>query len=141
MIETEVIVETRQELGTKTAVSLILFIFITSSLAMLGVYYSFPQMDPSEASLIKFPRDIEDAKKLGEVLSRYKKILPRGAGRILLHISIPPDICYPRVYISVYCVRVLVPFPRGFVRGLFLFCHRCLLLLPPVLPDRATSSS
>jgi len=73
MIETEVIVETRQELGTKTAVSLILFIFITSSLAMLGVYYSFPQMDPSEASLIKFPRDIEDAKKLGEVLSRYKE--------------------------------------------------------------------
>jgi len=73
VLDTEVIVETRHELGTKTALSLILAIFISSSLAMLGVYYSFPQVDPSEASVIKFPSDIEDAKKLGEVLSRYKE--------------------------------------------------------------------
>lgn len=73
MLETEVVVEARHDLGTKTALSLILLIFVTSTLAMLGVYYSFPQVDPSEASLIKFPRDIEDAKKLGEVLSRYKE--------------------------------------------------------------------
>jgi uncharacterized membrane protein YdjX (TVP38/TMEM64 family) len=68
----EAIQQSDHELGTKTALGLIILIFVSSSLIMLLVYYSFPGVDPSEAEFIKFPKDIEDAKKLGEVLSRYK---------------------------------------------------------------------
>ena len=33
----------------------------------------FPELEESEKEHIKLPRDIEDAKQLGTVLSRYKE--------------------------------------------------------------------
>lgn len=60
------------ELRTRTAILLLVLIFATSFTAMCLVYYSFPHLDPDEAEHIKFPKDIEDAKELGLVLSRYK---------------------------------------------------------------------
>jgi len=39
---------------------------------MCLVYYSFPNLEPDEVEHVKFPSDIEDAKQLGLVLSRYK---------------------------------------------------------------------
>ena len=61
---------TGNELSTRTALSLIVLIFISASLLMSLVYYSFPQIDESEREFIKFPKNIDDAKKLGEVLYR-----------------------------------------------------------------------
>jgi len=62
-----------QELGTKTAVSLLLLIFGSSALVMFLVWKTFPDMDPDDEKSIKFPKDIDDAKELGKVLSRYKE--------------------------------------------------------------------
>jgi len=61
------------ELQTGTAILLLLLIFSSSGLAMLAVYYTLPQMSPEDASHFKFPRTLEDAKELGQVLSRYKE--------------------------------------------------------------------
>ena len=60
------------ELSTKTAVSLLLLIFCSSILAMGLVWKTFPDMNPEDQESIKFPKDLDDAKKLGQVLSRYK---------------------------------------------------------------------
>jgi len=61
------------ELGTKTAVFLLLLIFGSSVLAMFLVWKTFPDMDPEDEKSLKFPKDIDDAKELGNVLSRYKE--------------------------------------------------------------------
>jgi len=61
------------ELGTRTAVSLLLLIFISSSLVMVLVWTTFPEVNEADKPDLKFPKDIEDAKKLGSVLSRYKE--------------------------------------------------------------------
>jgi len=60
------------DLRTRTALLLLVLIFLSSAGALAFVYYSFPQLDPDEAEHVKFPTDIEDAKQLGLVLSRYK---------------------------------------------------------------------
>ena len=61
------------ELGTKTAILLLLLIFFTSALAMFLVWKTLPPIDPEDQEDLKFPSDIEEAKKLGNVLSRYKE--------------------------------------------------------------------
>ena len=61
------------ELSTKTAISLLLLIFCSSLLAMGLVWKTFPDMNPEDQESIKFPKDLDDAKKLGQVLSRYKE--------------------------------------------------------------------
>jgi uncharacterized membrane protein YdjX (TVP38/TMEM64 family) len=60
-----------RELKTRTAVSLILLIFLSSALAMFLVYSTFPDVSETEKDVFKFPRDIEQAKQLGDLLSRY----------------------------------------------------------------------
>lgn len=60
------------ELRTRTAIGLLVLIFTMSLVALFFVYYSFPELDPDEAKHVKFPKDIEDAKQLGLVLSHYK---------------------------------------------------------------------
>ena len=37
------------------------------------VWKTFPDMNPEDQETIKFPKDLDDAKKLGQVLSRYKE--------------------------------------------------------------------
>eukprot|EP00092_Neocalanus_flemingeri_P027857 GFUD01030241.1.p1 GENE.GFUD01030241.1~~GFUD01030241.1.p1 ORF type:complete len:311 (+),score=67.40 GFUD01030241.1:41-973(+) len=69
----ETIPNSNHELGTKTAVILLLFIFSSSAIAMFLVWKTFPAMDPEDEKSFKFPKDIEDAKQLGNVLSRYKE--------------------------------------------------------------------
>ncbi|XP_064634899.1 transmembrane protein 41B-like isoform X2 [Lineus longissimus] len=49
-------------------------IFIAAVLAIGVLYLSFPNLDQEEKQHIKLPRDIEDAKSLGKVLSRYKEL-------------------------------------------------------------------
>ena len=61
------------ELSTKTAVFLLLLIFCSSLLAMGLVWKTFPDMDQEDQNSLKFPKDLDDAKKLGQVLSSYKE--------------------------------------------------------------------
>ncbi|XP_060086400.1 transmembrane protein 41B-like [Ylistrum balloti] len=49
------------------------FIFIASLLALGIVYLKFPKLAEDEKQFIKLPRNIDDAKNLGKVLSRYKE--------------------------------------------------------------------
>ncbi|XP_046581670.1 transmembrane protein 41B-like [Haliotis rubra] len=59
--------------GSSTKSFLILgLIFLASLLALGVVYLNFPKLDQDEVQYIKLPRDIDDAKNLGRVLSRYK---------------------------------------------------------------------
>ena len=68
----ETIVESK-ELGTRTAILLILLIFISSAAAMFAVWWTLPKVSPEDEKDLKFPRTLEDAKLLGQVLSHYKE--------------------------------------------------------------------
>ncbi|XP_064600596.1 transmembrane protein 41B-like isoform X3 [Liolophura sinensis] len=48
-------------------------IFLTSVVILGVVYLNFPNLRPEEKEHIKLPRNIDDAKNLGKVLSRYKE--------------------------------------------------------------------
>jgi uncharacterized membrane protein YdjX (TVP38/TMEM64 family) len=47
-------------------------IFIGSLLLLFTVYLSFPQLEEDEKQFVKVPKNIDDAKQLGKVLSKYK---------------------------------------------------------------------
>ena len=68
----EIIPSSNKELGTKTAIFLLLLIFLSSALAMFLVLKTFPDLNDEDKQSLKFPHDIDDAKELGQVLSRYK---------------------------------------------------------------------
>ncbi|KAK2715116.1 transmembrane protein 41B-like isoform X2 [Artemia franciscana] len=67
-------VETEQT-GTSTRKSIVLLfgIFLTSLSILALVYTTFPELEESEQRYVKLPRDIDDAKNLGKVLSNYKE--------------------------------------------------------------------
>lgn len=56
----------------KKSIFILIAIFSISLCAMFYVYMMFPDLEESEKKHIKLPWDIEDAKKLGQVLDRYK---------------------------------------------------------------------
>ena len=58
--------------GTQKAIIILVIIFGVSVLSLFYVYTICPELEPDELTHIKLPRDIEDAKNLGSVLSRYK---------------------------------------------------------------------
>ncbi|XP_054152961.1 transmembrane protein 41B-like [Oppia nitens] len=58
--------------STRTAVVILLAIFLSSLLCLSLVYYNFPNLEPAERTHLKLPKNIEDAKRLGTVLSHYK---------------------------------------------------------------------
>ncbi|KAF4524418.1 hypothetical protein B566_EDAN009334 [Ephemera danica] len=65
-------VNAHQKGSTRTAFVVVGIVFLLSLLAMLYVYNKFPDLEEQEKQHIKIPRDIDDAKKLGQVLYRYK---------------------------------------------------------------------
>lgn len=65
--------EEEKELKTRTAILLLLLIFFSSMGAMLAVWWTLPKVSPEDQADLKFPRSLEDAKLLGQVLSRYKE--------------------------------------------------------------------
>ncbi|XP_076765399.1 transmembrane protein stas [Xylocopa sonorina] len=67
-------VDSSKEASTKQAVLIVVVIFITSLLALLYVYTSFPELTKDERHYMKVPLDIEEAKNLGKVLGRYKDL-------------------------------------------------------------------
>lgn len=59
--------------STGNALVFLIVIFVISIISLTYVYSMFPEVEESEKASIKLPRDIEDAKKLGNVLFRYKE--------------------------------------------------------------------
>ena len=48
-------------------------LFLLFTLLLTGVYLNFPEMNPEEKARFKYPRNIEDAKEVGLLLSQYKE--------------------------------------------------------------------
>ncbi|XP_072034691.1 transmembrane protein 41B-like [Amphiura filiformis] len=98
---------------------LVLFIFGSAVLAMTIVYYSFPKLDEDEVQHIKLPRDIEDAKALGRVLSRYnnKYYYSVTAGFFTTYIFLQTFAIPGSIFLSILS-GFLFPFPLA----LFLVC-------------------
>jgi len=61
----------RKELRTRTAVLLILSVFLVSLGTLTLVYLTFPDVGSADKKFLKFPHDLDDAKALGALLSRY----------------------------------------------------------------------
>ncbi|XP_034975319.2 transmembrane protein 41B [Zootoca vivipara] len=80
--ETEAALERHQELlagkahkeggSAQTSLLILLSIFLIAASVMFLVYKNFPQLCEEERECIKVPRDMDDAKALGKVLSKYK---------------------------------------------------------------------
>ncbi|KAK6191727.1 hypothetical protein SNE40_003334 [Patella caerulea] len=106
--------------GSSTRSFIILgLIFLTSVMALGLVYLNFPKLDETEKEKIKLPRDIEDAKNLGQVLSRYKdqyfyQVL---FGYFLIYIFLQSFAIPGSIFLSIIC-GFLYPFPLA----LFLVC-------------------
>lgn len=62
-----------KSISTRNAIAILVIIFLFSILSLVCVYKMFPELEESERQFMKLPRDIEDAKHLGVVLSRYKE--------------------------------------------------------------------
>lgn len=60
-------------ISTQSALIYLVIIFVFSIVSLGYVYSMFPELEEEEWQYIKLPRDIEDAKHLGTVLSRYKE--------------------------------------------------------------------
>nr|XP_033783809.1 transmembrane protein 41B isoform X1 [Geotrypetes seraphini] len=60
--------------GGSARISLLILvsIFMSAAFIMFLVYKHFPQLSEEEREKIKVPRDMDDAKALGKVLSKYK---------------------------------------------------------------------
>ena len=60
------------ELSTRAAVLLLLLIFLSSLLCVGLVWLTLPTVQQEDRDSLAMPANIEDAKQLGAVLSRYK---------------------------------------------------------------------
>ncbi|XP_045106700.1 transmembrane protein 41B-like [Portunus trituberculatus] len=60
-------------MDTRRALLCLVAIFLVSLSALTFVYKNFPHLEEDEYQHMKLPRDIEDAKSLGRVLSHYKE--------------------------------------------------------------------
>ncbi|CAH2325533.1 transmembrane 41B [Pelobates cultripes] len=58
--------------STRTSLLILVSIFLSAAFVMFLVYKNFPQLNEEELEMIKVPRDMDDAKALGKVLSKYK---------------------------------------------------------------------
>ncbi len=58
--------------STKNSLLILVIIFLISILSLAYVYSKFPEVEETEKAYLKLPRNMEDAKNLGVVLSRYK---------------------------------------------------------------------
>ncbi|KAM7108414.1 LOW QUALITY PROTEIN: transmembrane protein 41B [Ciconia maguari] len=58
--------------SARTSLLILVSIFLSAAFLMFLVYKNFPQLSEEERECIKVPRDMDDAKALGKVLSKYK---------------------------------------------------------------------
>ena len=64
--------ELSRKSSLKKSFASVIIIFSVALIFLVWVYTNFPDLDPDEYKHIKLPTDIEDAKNMGRVLSRYK---------------------------------------------------------------------
>ncbi|XP_048340762.1 transmembrane protein 41B [Sphaerodactylus townsendi] len=58
--------------SARMSLLILVSIFLSAASVMFLVYKNFPQLSEEERECIKVPRDMDDAKALGKVLSKYK---------------------------------------------------------------------
>uniref|UniRef100_A0A4X1SPV3 Transmembrane protein 41B n=1 Tax=Sus scrofa TaxID=9823 RepID=A0A4X1SPV3_PIG len=58
--------------SARMSLLILVSIFLSSAFVMFLVYKNFPQLSEEERVNMKVPRDMDDAKALGKVLSKYK---------------------------------------------------------------------
>ncbi|XP_039238410.1 transmembrane protein 41B isoform X1 [Pipra filicauda] len=78
--------------SARTSLLILVSIFLSAAFLMFLVYKNFPQLSEEERECIKIPRDMDDAKALGKVLSKYK------------------DTFYVQVLVAYFATYVLYPF-------------------------------
>jgi len=104
--------ESSNELRTRTAVTLILLIFLSSVATMFLVYSTFPEVGAEERPYLKFPRDMDDAKHLGSLLSRYsdKYFMQVYAGFLCTYVFLQTFAIPGSIFLSIIS-GFLFPFP------------------------------
>ncbi|XP_013882251.1 transmembrane protein 41B [Austrofundulus limnaeus] len=72
--DSQLLKEAQQSIGGSTRMSLLILmaIFTCSASVMYLVYRNFPELSDDEMEKMKIPKDMDDAKALGTVLSKYK---------------------------------------------------------------------
>merc|ERR1719210_2322006 len=87
-------------------------IFLSSALSMVLVLKTFPDMNDQDKNSIKFPQNLDDAKELGQVLSRYKDqyFLQVLAGFICVYIFLQTFAIPGSIFLSIIS-GFLFPFP------------------------------
>ncbi|XP_042547561.1 transmembrane protein 41B isoform X2 [Dipodomys spectabilis] len=58
--------------SARMSLLILVSIFLSAAFVMFLVYKNFPQLSEEERVNMKVPRDMDDAKALGKVLSKYK---------------------------------------------------------------------
>ncbi|XP_077420665.1 transmembrane protein 41B isoform X2 [Vanacampus margaritifer] len=129
--------------STRMSLFILLAIFTCSVSFMYLVYRNFPELPDDEMEKIKIPKDMDDAKALGTVLSKYKDtyysqvLVAYFATYVFLQTFAIPG----SIFLSILC-GYLYPFPLA----LFLVClvdkHRdhlinyiIFLRITPFLPN------
>ncbi|XP_064480091.1 transmembrane protein 41B-like [Ornithodoros turicata] len=110
---------TNVQQSTSRAFLILVMIFVVSLLCLFLVYLNFPHLEPSEKKHMKLPRDIEDAKGLGQVLNRYtdKYFLTVTSGFFVTYIFLQSFAIPGSIFLSILS-GFLFPFPMA----LFLVC-------------------
>ncbi|CAL7950259.1 unnamed protein product [Xylocopa violacea] len=105
-------VDSSKETSTKQAALTVAVIFITSLLALVYVYTSFPELTKDERHHMKVPLDIEEAKNLGKVLERYKDLyyFQVLAGLFITYIFLQTFAIPGSIFLSILS-GFLFPFP------------------------------
>ncbi|XP_025829458.1 transmembrane protein 41B [Agrilus planipennis] len=112
----------RSVLSTRSALLAVVVIFVCSFFTLLLVYANFPNVTSEERQHIRLPWNIEQAKNLGIVLSKYKEqhYVPVLTGVFLTYILIPFLINIIRFSVSILLSSML---------GLYMFSSRSHSLL------------
>ncbi|XP_060033183.1 transmembrane protein 41B isoform X2 [Erinaceus europaeus] len=78
--------------SARMSLLILVSIFLSAAFVMFLVYKNFPQLNEEERMNMKVPRDMDDAKALGKVLSKYK------------------DTFYVQVLVAYFATYILYPF-------------------------------
>ncbi|XP_050040725.1 transmembrane protein 41B isoform X2 [Dermacentor andersoni] len=105
--------------STRRSLLILGMIFLSSLLCLFLVYWNFPTLEPSEKQHMKLPRDIEDAKGLGQVLNRYtdRYFFTVTSGFFFTYIFLQSFAIPGSIFLSILS-GFLFPFPLA----LFLVC-------------------
>ncbi|XP_078584809.1 transmembrane protein 41B-like [Branchiostoma floridae x Branchiostoma japonicum] len=99
--------------------TILAFIFLASLVVLGLVYWNFPDLKEEERAAVKLPRNIEDAKALGRVLSAYKEAYYYEvmAGVIVTYIFLQTFAIPGSIFLSIL-IGYMFPFPLA----LFIVC-------------------